>query len=219
MQHLFPFALVVILVVATVGACALPPEASDTGRDATAGSGRSSAVASLPSTPSPIPRFCDHSMAVALLGDVERALSAEDGTLLATLIDPAHGMDTRLIRNGTTINYDRTHAQELFSSDYAVNWGAGAGSGLPVIGSFRALVAPALLEVLTSDYTLECDRIRTGGATYEPTWPYTSGDFYSAFFPGTEPNGLLDWRTWVFGIRMENGTPYLYAILQFLWEP
>jgi hypothetical protein len=163
--------------------------------------------------------FCSQSGPVSLLGKLQTALTTQDGALLAALVDPEHGMDTQLIRNGRIINYDRAHAQHLFSSDYAPVWGSGAGSGLPVIGSFRDLVAPALLDVLTSDYTLDCDRIRTGGATYEAAWPYAGIDFYSAFYPGTEKNGRLDWRTWLFGIRMVNGEPYLYAILQLRWEP
>jgi hypothetical protein len=165
------------------------------------------------------PEFCNQNPLVALLGRLQTALSAQDGALLAALVDPDHGMDTQLIRNGRIINYDRAHAQHVFRSDYAPDWGHAAGSDLPVIGSFRDLVVPSLLEVLTRDYTLDCNRIRIGGATYEPAWPYASINFYSAFFPGTEKNGMLDWRTWLIGIRIVNGEPYLYAILQLRWEP
>jgi hypothetical protein len=163
--------------------------------------------------------FCKQSAPVSLLGKLKSALISQDGALLASLVDPIHGVDTQLIRNGKTVNYDPAHAQHLFSSDYAADWGSAAGSGLPVSGSFRDLVAPALLEVLNNDYTLDCDRIRMGGATYEAAWPYGRIHYYSAFFPGTETNGRLDWRTWLFGIRMVNAQPYLYAILQLRWEP
>ena len=73
--------------------------------------------------------------------------------------------------------------------------------------------------IYVDGYTLTCDRIQLGGATYAATWPYASIHFYSIFFPGTEANGRLDWRTWAVGMRAVNAKPYLYAVLQFRWEP
>jgi hypothetical protein len=29
----------------------------------------------------------------------------------------------------------------------------------------------------------------------------------------------MDWQTWVAGIEYVNGKPYLYALMQFFWEP
>jgi hypothetical protein len=29
----------------------------------------------------------------------------------------------------------------------------------------------------------------------------------------------MDWHTWVAGIEYVNGKPYLYALMQFFWEP
>jgi hypothetical protein len=29
----------------------------------------------------------------------------------------------------------------------------------------------------------------------------------------------MDWHTWLLGMHYVNGKPYLYAIMQFFWEP
>ncbi len=38
-------------------------------------------------------------------------------------------------------------------------------------------------------------------------------------FAGTQGYGSLDWHTWLLGMHYVNGSPYLYAIMQFMWEP
>ncbi len=29
----------------------------------------------------------------------------------------------------------------------------------------------------------------------------------------------MDWHTWVMGIEYVSGKPYVYALIQFFWEP
>ena len=66
---------------------------------------------------------------------------------------------------------------------------------------------------------MTCDQIQVGGTTYQATWPYTGINFDSLYYPGTQANGNLDWHTWLLGMHYVNGKPYLYAIMQFQWEP
>jgi hypothetical protein len=163
--------------------------------------------------------FCADPQARILINNFKAALQASNATLFAPLVSPLHGMDARLYRNGRVVNYDQGHAQFLFDSTYAVDWGAAPGSGLETKGSFHQVILPALLTVFNKDYMLDCDQVRIGGATYKAAWPYTGVNFYSVYFPGTPGNGNLDWRTWLVGMEYVNGKPYLYAILQFFWEP
>jgi hypothetical protein len=167
----------------------------------------------------PISNFCLDTRPPAAVGRLKTALLTRDGLLLASLVDPIHGMDAQLLRNGTVVNYDQAHAKYLFESDYSVNWGPAPGSGLQVRGPFRELFVPALLDVLTRDYSLSCNELQVGGASYTPIWPYPAIDFYSVYFPGTQANGGLDWRTWVVGMRTGDDQVYLDAITQFRWEP
>jgi hypothetical protein len=167
----------------------------------------------------PTSSFCLDTRPPAVVGLLKTALLTKDGLLLASLIDPVHGMDAQLLRNGTVVNYDRAHAKYLFESNYSVDWGPAPGSGLQVQGPFRELFVPALLDVLTKGYSLICNRLQVGGASFTPIWPYPAIDFYSIYFPGTQANGGLDWQTWVAGMRTVDGKTYLYAITQFRWEP
>ena len=141
-----------------------------------------------------------------------------DGPLLSSLVSQPRRLDVAFFRDGTVINYRPDQAKFLFETTFEVNWGPAPGSGLEKIGSFHAVIVPELVKLFNQPYTLHCNELKHGGATYEVSWPY-QGDFYSIYFAGTQANGLLDWHTWVVGVEYVNGKPYIYALMQFFWEP
>ena len=163
--------------------------------------------------------FCADSRATILITDFKTALQTSDGKSLASLVSPASGMDVRYYRNGRVVNYDSTHAQFLFDSTFQVDWGTAPGSGLSTKGSFHEIILPSLLDLFNKNYTLTCNQIQVGGTTYQASWPYKGINFYSLYFPGTAANGNMDWHTWVIGMEYVGSRPYLYAIMQFKWEP
>ncbi len=173
----------------------------------------------LPATQAPPLNFCADGQAAVLIDGFKSALQTSDGTSLAALVSPAHGMDARYYRDGRVVNYDREHARFLFDSTFAVDWGTAPGSGLETRGSFHEVILPALLDVFDKNYTLTCNQVQVGGTTYQALWPYPGINFYSVYFPGTQGNGSLDWHTWLIGMEYVNGRPYLYAVMQFQWEP
>jgi hypothetical protein len=163
--------------------------------------------------------FCADAQATTLINNFKTALQTSNGTLLASLVSPTHGMDARLYRNGRIVNYDQEHAKFLFETTYSVDWGPAPGSGQETMGSFHQLIIPDLLDVFTKNYTLACNQVQVGGASYQATWPYSGINFYSVYYPGSQANGSLDWHTWLLGMHSVTGSPYLYAIRQFKWEP
>jgi hypothetical protein len=163
--------------------------------------------------------LCEDPQALDIISQLETAVRTEDGELLSSLVSPQHGMDARLFRDGRVVNYDRAHAAALFESTFALDWGIAPGSGLETRGSFQELMVPDLLDVLTREYEVTCNQIRLGGATYTATWPYPGIEFLSVHFPGTDAFAGLDWHTWVFGMHDEDRRPFLYAMMQFKWEP
>lgn len=177
------------------------------------------AIPPRPATQAPPPNFCADAQATALINNFKNALQTSNGELLASLVSPANGMDARYYKDGRVVNYDREHAKFLFESTYVVDWGIAPASGLNTKGSFHELFVPALLDVFNKNYTLTCNQVQVGGTTYQALWPYPGVNFYSVYFPGTEANGNMDWRTWLVGMEYVNGRPYLYAIMQFFWEP
>lgn len=167
----------------------------------------------------PSASFCADGQVTTLIGNFKAALQASNGELLASLVSPVHGMEARYLRDGRVVNYDAAHAKFLFASTFQVDWGNEPGSGLPKIGSFHEVILPALLAVFNREYTLYCNEVKVGGTTYQAAWPYPGINHYSVYFPGTSVNGQLDWHTWLLGFEYVNAKPYLYAILQFMWEP
>jgi len=162
--------------------------------------------------------ICADPQVTALIDSFKSAILKSDGQLLSSLVSPTRHMDVAFFRDGTVITYDPEHAKFLFETTFEVDWGPEPGSGAEKIGSFHDVVVPELVKIFNQPYTLTCNEIKHGGASYEIKWPY-QGEFYSVYFPGTQANGNMDWHTWVIGIEYVNGKPYIYALMQFFWEP
>lgn len=171
------------------------------------------------STPIPpvAPAVCTDPQATALIDSLKKSMLTADGALLSSLVSP-NGMEVRYFHNGTAVTYTPYQAQFLFETTYQANWGPHPASGQEKKGSFHDVIVPDLVKIFNTTYTLQCNEIRHGGASYPIAWPYAK-DFYSIYFAGTEVNGYLDWYTWVVGIEYVNGRPYIYALMQFFWEP
>jgi hypothetical protein len=168
-----------------------------------------------PANPSTI---CTDSQVTALIDSFKSAILKSDGQLLSALVSPSRGMDVAYYRDGTVITYKPEHAKFLFETTFQVDWGAEPGSGAMKRGSFHEVIVPALVSFFNQPYTLHCNELKHGGATYEMEWPY-QGEYYSLYFPGTQANGNMDWQTWVMGIEYVTAKPYVYALMQFFWEP
>ncbi len=202
------------------------PKNTPTPQPAALASPTSEAAAAAPTSaattaPSPgaLSDFCSDSQISVLIGNFKAAALTSNGPLLASLVSPAHGMDARYYRTGRVVNYDAAHAKFLFTSTFVVDWGPAPGSGLETTGSFHELFVPALADVFNRAYTLDCNQIQVGGTTYKAAWPYPGVNFYSAYYSGTPANGNMDWHTWLLGFDYSGSKPYLYAIMQFQWEP
>ena len=176
-------------------------------------------IPTLSLTPPPVSSdLCTDPQATALIDSLKTAVTTSNGELLASLVSPTNGMDVRYLHYGTVVNYDQEHAKFLFETTFEVDWGAEPGSGAQKTGSFHDVIVPELMKIFNQPYTLHCNELKHGGASYPVVFPYDKG-FYSIYFPGTEANGNLDWRTWVAGIEHVDGKPFLYALMQFFWEP
>jgi hypothetical protein len=170
-------------------------------------------------TPSPLSgqSVCTDPAVPALIDSLKAAMLNADGELLRSLVSP-NGMEVRYYRNGNAITYTPLQAGFLFETTYEANWGSHPASGLETRGSFHDVIVPSLVELFNQPYTLHCNDLKHGGASYEAAWLYP-GDFYAIYFAGTEQNGFLDWRTWAVGVEYSGGKPFIYALVQYFWEP
>ena len=160
---------------------------------------------------------CIDPQVTALIDSLKKSMLNLDGPLLSSLVSP-NGMEVRWVRYGNIVTYTREQASFLYETTFEADWGDAPGSGAPKLGAFHAVIVPDLVKVFNQQYTLHCNEIRHGGASYELQWPYKK-DFYSIYFAGTDANGLLDWHTWVVGIEYVDGKPFIYALIQYFWEP
>jgi hypothetical protein len=167
--------------------------------------------------------FCADGNVNTLIANLGNALKSSNGQLLASLVSPAHGMTVHLWIHEKGITFDREHARWVFDSTYANDWGVAPGSGLETTGSFHETVLPKLLDVInapTPGYTLTCDKVQTGGASYDTSWrpEFANVNFYSLYKPGPAGNEL-SWRTVLVGVEYVNGLPYIFSLTQLEWEP
>ena len=163
------------------------------------------------------PNICSDPSVIALIDSLKSSILSADGALLSSLVSP-DSVEVRYYRNGNVITYTSYQVGFLFETTFEANWGNDPASGLEKLGSFQDVIVPELVTIFNQPYSLLCNEIRHGGAPYDVTWPYKK-DFYSIYFNGTEANGYMDWHTWVVGVEYENGKPYMYALMQFYWEP
>ena len=169
----------------------------------------------------PSASFCSDTRIGTLITNIGNALKTSNGGTLAALVSPAHGWTVSLWRNGNAVVFDREHAQWVFVSTYAHDWGAAPASGLDTVGAIHVMVLPKLLDVFNaSGYSLGCNLVQTGGASYDTSWPakYANVNFYSVYKPGPAGNEN-SWRTLLIGVEYVQNQPYIFSTTQLEWEP
>ena len=165
--------------------------------------------------------FCGDARVTTLIENLASAVKATNDDILASLIHARHGLDARLWRYGTVANYSLEEASWIFESEYEVDWGPAPGSGEDTLQTFSEALLPYLKEVFSTNYELHCnDTLNLANFSLEP-WPpeYANINFYTVYKPGTEQYGGLDWRAWTVGVEYVEGTPYLFSLIHYQWEP
>jgi len=164
--------------------------------------------------------FCADGRVNTLLTNFGNAVKTSNGGTLYPLVSPLHGMTVRLWRNGNPVVFNQAHAQWIFTSTYAHDWGAAPGSGQETVGAIHVDVLPKWLDVFNNSYTLSCNVPETGGASYDTSWPkiYANVNFYSIYKPGPAGNEN-SWRTLLVGVEYIQNQPYIFSVTQLEWEP
>jgi len=128
--------------------------------------------ATLPVIPLPgSSNICTAPQVPALIDSLKTSMLNSDGPLLASVVSQSSGMDVSYFHNGTVVNYQPDQARFLFETTYEVDWGVEPGSGAPKQGSFHDVVVPAMVKFFNQLYTLHCNEIKHGGASYPVTFP------------------------------------------------
>ena len=172
----------------------------------------------------PGPAFCADARVQAVIDVFGAVLKAQDGASLASVIDPATGLDIYYRLASPAVHVTLDELVGLFTSTFTYTWGDQAGSGLPVESTFSDEILPSLLDVFDRSFSQSCQDLTTGVGTGPTTalvdWPAEFADMpYIALFRAPEAqDNELDWRTWAVGFTVVNGAPKIRVIVQYVWE-
>jgi hypothetical protein len=158
--------------------------------------------------------FCGDGRVPSMIGRLKQSMDWSDGSTFASLVSPRHGVRVGFWRHQTVVTYTQANASGIFKDPSEVNWGAGP-SLIPDVGTLAAIVQPDLAEVLGSGYQTSCDD-PSYASMFPNAWPYANIHYYAVVKP---PTNTFDWKVWLLGFAYEDGRPYLFGTLHFVWEP
>ncbi|HSO13538.1 MAG TPA: NBR1-Ig-like domain-containing protein [Anaerolineales bacterium] len=160
--------------------------------------------------------FCADTRILPLIEQARQSMDQSNGSLLAPIVSPVHGVNMHLWAYGPGINFTQTGATNVYADTTVYNWGGGP-SGIPDTGTFNAVVKPKYLEVLNApDREIYCDDLTKVFPLSNP-WPYPNIRFYNLYKPASDQ--VFDFRTLLVGIEYINGQPYIYGMVTIIWEP
>lgn len=164
--------------------------------------------------------FCDDAAVTKLLADLETAVINQDGNLLAQLVHPERGLRIHHAWWNPEVRISQADARQIFTSAAGYDWGVQDGSGLPIVGTFKAEILPLLQADLVLATQTDCNEIVHGGTAGFVRLPdgYDAVQYYSLHRPGTDEFAGMNWGTWVVGVEKWLGGYYLSYLVHFQWE-
>jgi len=161
--------------------------------------------------------FCADTRIPALIEQLKGSMNQSNGDLFAGLASIKSGIDVRLWAYQPAVNFTAASARNVFTDTNVYNWGTGP-RGEPDFGTFAQIIQPRLQEVLNApNMETYCDTLTKVFPLADP-WRYPNIRYYNLYKPGT-PGTDLDFRTWLIGFEYLGGQPYLYAMVNIVWEP
>ncbi len=168
----------------------------------------------------PAANFCEDEAVNDLVDAFMTAVSERDNAALARLIHPERGLRMHTYWWNPEVLINGDELQRLFSSNTTYDWGVEDGSGLPIEGSFAAVIVPELERDLLPATDGECQEILHGATAGLVQLPdgYEQVPFVSLHRPAPDDEIGFDWGTWVLGIEKWNGRYYLSYLVHYQWE-
>jgi len=161
--------------------------------------------------------FCADTRIAPLIEKLKMSMNQSDGLLLSQLVNPEHGMNVHLWAYQPAVHFTPEQAVGAFVSTEIYDWGAGP-RGESDYGTFKEIIQPKMLDTLNApNMETYCDNLTKVYPLFRP-WPYPGIHYYNLYKPGT-PGIDLDFRTWLIGIEYYKGEPYIYGMVNIIWEP
>ncbi|MGD2048394.1 MAG: SH3 domain-containing protein [Chloroflexota bacterium] len=164
--------------------------------------------------------FCDDENVEILVDTAFEALVDEDSEGLSQLV--AEGRSLRVRRHwwNPEVIFNKDEVANLFESEQSHSWGIADGSGNPIEGSFSEVFQPLIERNLEPSTERGCNEILHGGTAGLVQLPpsYEGINYYSFYRPAGPDDFELDWGTWVMGVEIWQGQPYLSFLVHYEWE-
>jgi hypothetical protein len=161
--------------------------------------------------------FCADTRIPQMIAQLKASMNQSNGDMFSALVSPTHGVDVRLWAYESAVNFSAASAKNIFADATVYNWGSGP-RGAPEFGTFKDVIQPKMLDTLNApNMETYCDNLTKVFPLSDP-WPYPDIRYYNLYKPGT-PGTDLDFRTWLIGFEYVNDQPYLYAMVNIVWEP
>lgn len=164
--------------------------------------------------------FCDNEDVEELVDAAFEALVNEDSERLSQIVAEGNSLRVRRHWWNPEVIFDKAEVANLFESEQSYSWGIEDGSGNPIEGSFSEVIQPLLEKNLEPHTERGCDEILHGGTAGLVQLPpsYEGINYYSFYRPAGPDDFELDWGTWVMGVEIWQGQPYLSFLVHYEWE-
>ena len=160
--------------------------------------------------------FCADSRILPLIEQARQSMNQANGNLLGPIVSPVHGVNMHLWAYGPGINFSQATAANIYNDTTVYNWGGGP-SGIPDTGTFNVTVKPKYQDAFNApNRETYCDDLTKVYPLSRP-WPYPNIRFYNLYKPAS--GQTFDFRTLLIGIEYINGQPYIYGMVNIVWEP
>jgi hypothetical protein len=162
--------------------------------------------------------FCDDAAVVALLGELETAVSNHDSNHFSRLVHPERGLQIHHDWWNPKIRIEGDHLNQIFTNDVSYEWGIADGSGDAIVGSFVDIILPPLEDDFLGATQTACNDILHGGTAGYVRLPdgYEQVNYYAYYRPAGDIE--FDWGTWVVGVEQWQGQWYVSYLVHFDWE-
>jgi photosystem II stability/assembly factor-like uncharacterized protein len=160
--------------------------------------------------------FCADARIAPMIEQLRQSVNQSNGDLFSALVSPQNGVDVHLWAYQPAVNFTQTTARNVFTSSQAYNWGSGP-RGEPDLGTFKDIIQPRMLDTLNApNLETYCDNLMKVYPLANP-WPETNIRYYNLYKPAS--GEIFDFRTWLIGFEYINNQPYLYRMVNIVWEP
>jgi hypothetical protein len=116
-------------------------------------------------------QFCQDARALMVLDNSLRSIQAQDGDLLAQIINPRRGLVIRHDWWNPEVIVPADSVSGIFDDRSEMEWGLMSGSEFKIQGSFKEIILPLLEDTILNSPVVVCGEVPSGTTSRQNLWP------------------------------------------------